>query len=308
MKTLPGKIVRSMSGFFDVDTHEGLIRCRMRGRLKKERKSADIAVVGDEVTISLNEDGSGSIESVASRRSQFSRRQPGPAGRWKEDVMVANLDTLIVVFAFGSPVFHPRMLDRFLVIAEHNQIAARIVANKVDLETEPGQRKSLELYAAIGYPLHFVSAANGTGIDRLRIAIQGQMSAFLGPSGTGKSSLMMALEPELSLRVGATSDAHGKGRHTTRTAELYPMREGGYLVDTPGIRELGTWNIPEESLADCFPDFRPFLGHCRFRNCVHQSEPGCEVREAVSAGDISPLRLDSYHRLLAGDEAELGGR
>ncbi len=301
---LEGKVIHARSGFFDVETTQGVVQCRLRGRLKKERQSADIAVVGDDVLISLGEDGTGALEEVRPRRSRFSRRQPGPSGRWKEDVMVANLDTLVAVFAFQSPTFHSRMLDRFLVIAEHNLIDAIIVANKVDLEQEPTMREELRVYREVGYPLHLVSAKYGRGIDPLRAAILGKTAAFAGPSGAGKSSLMMALEPALSLKVGETSEAHGKGKHTTRSAELHPLSGGGYLVDTPGIRELGTWELPPSELASCFPEIRPFLDGCRFRDCSHLKEPACAVRAAVERGEVSEARFDSYQRLFAGDDLE----
>lgn len=278
------------------------MQCRLRGRLKKVRQSADIAVVGDYVEISISGDGGACLESVESRRSLFSRRQPGPRGKWKEDVIVANLDTLIVVFACGAPVLNPRMLDRFLVIAEHQDIKALIVANKVDLDLDSATRELLRPYTSIGYEVHYTSALTGEGVDELREVLADQTSAFAGPSGVGKSSLMMTIEPSLDLRVAEVSKAHRKGRHTTRAAELHPLAAGGYLVDTPGIRELGTWALPETKLASCFREMQPHLGACRFGDCSHLNEPDCAVRTALANGEVSAERYESYARLFRGDD------
>lgn len=290
-------MLEAKAGFFDVETAEGLRVCKLRGRLKREKKRTDLCVVGDQVRLEATAPGEGVIEEVLPRRTVFSRRHPGQAHR--EDVLVANLDQLVVVMAFGDPPLRPRLLDRFLVVAEHNGVAARIVVNKSDQENAE-QRALVAPYAELGYPLHVVSAQTGAGMDGLREAFAGRISALTGPSGVGKSSLLNALAP-LGLRVAATSTAHGKGRHTTRVATLHPVAEG-WVADTPGIRELGTWALPEEELDRCFVEFQPFLGRCGFRNCRHRGEPGCAIAEAVEAGAISEARYASYRLLL--DEEE----
>jgi len=303
-KHLRGQVIKARSGFFDVQTSEGVIQCRMRGRLKKVRQSADIAVVGDWVNISISPDGGASLESVEARRTLFSRRQPGPRGKWKEDVIVANLDTLLIVFACKSPAFNPRMLDRFLVIAEHQQIEPIIIGNKIDLDEDGEVQRQFEAYASIGYAVHYTSVPAGIGIDSLKLRLADKTSAFAGASGVGKSSLMMAIEPSLELRVAEVSSSHSKGRHTTRAAELHPLAIGGYLVDTPGIREIGTWALPETELAFCFPEMRPHVGTCRFGDCSHLREPDCAIQSAVANGEITAERYESYARLFAGDDED----
>jgi ribosome biogenesis GTPase len=302
-----GTVLCARSGFADVETPEGVVRCRLRGRLKRTRKRSDLCVVGDAVRISVQHDGSGVVEEVLPRRARFSRRHPGPGGKWREDVLIANPDQLVCVFCFGEPVFNPRMLDRFLVIAEHNDIEAVIVANKVDVASEDA-RAAFERYAEIGYPLLHTSAEQGQGIDGLAEQLRGRLSAFAGPSGTGKSHLLNAVHPELELPVGHVSDAVGKGRHTTRVASLHPLPRGGYVADTPGIRELGTWRIPSESLAQGFVEFRPFAQQCPFGDCRHVREPGCAVRAASERGDIAPERYDSYLRILLEEERDGAAR
>lgn len=298
-----GTVLLATGGFFDVLTGQGVVRCRMRGRLKKERRKTDLCVIGDEVEVRVEEGGVGTLEEVLPRRSRFSRQQPGRGGaRFKEDVLVANLDQVVIVFSFGTPPLRPRMLDRFLVIAEHNHVEAVIVCNKVDAETGPETRDLLESYRALGYRVLYTSARTGAGIDALGALLEGRLSALTGPSGAGKSSLINAIHPELDLRVGGTSDAHGKGRHTTRVATLHPLPGGGFVADTPGIRELGAFEIPKGELASCFPEMRPFLGRCAFRSCEHIHEPGCEVMAAVDRGEISEARYDSYTRLHEDEE------
>lgn len=290
--------MRAQSGFFWVKTDAGVLECRLRGRLKKERQSADIAVIGDEVEVTPLQHNMGVIESVADRHSKFSRKQPGPRGAWKEDVMVANLDQVLVVFACARPQPHVRMIDRFLIVAEYNEIEPVIVANKVDLVGEPDAHELFAVYEQIGYRVHYVSARTGLGIDGLREQLDGRISVVSGPSGVGKSSLLNTLHPGLNLSTSNVSETLNKGRHTTTVAELIPLisQGGGYVADTPGIRELALWRIPSDELAWCFREMRPFLGHCDFNNCTHSHEPGCAVRAAVETGDVSPERYDSTLR------------
>jgi ribosome biogenesis GTPase len=300
-------VLRARSGFFTVTTASGTYECQLRGRLKRERQSEDLVVPGDEVTLmplgTATADGlaAGVIEAVAPRRSRFSRRQPGNRGAWKEDLLVANLDQLVVVFACADPVPHPRMIDRYLVIAEHNEIEAVVVANKVDLCGLDAARATFAEYERVGYRVLYASARTGEGVDALRHQLSGRMSLLSGPSGVGKSSLLNAIHPALQLATGEVSDAIHKGRHTTTLAELLPLdgAGGGHVVDSPGLRQIALWDIPADDLAWCYPDLRPFLGACRFADCSHGPEPGCAVSAAVTEGAVSPARLDSYRRLLA---------
>lgn len=295
---LAGTILRARSGFYTVETSQGLVECQLRGRIKKERRGTDLAVIGDRASVSLLTDTTGTIEHIEPRESRFSRRQPGPRGAWKEDVLVANLDQVLIVFACADPMPNPRLVDRFLVVAETNEIDAAIVVNKVDLCGSETARAEFRHYEELGYPMHYASALDGVGLDELRDTLQGRISVVTGPSGVGKSTLLNVLQPGLRLGTGAVSEALHRGRHTTTVAELLPLNDGGYVADTPGLRELALWETSPSELAWAFREFRPHLGGCAFNDCRHLDEPRCAVRAAVSSGQISPERHDSYRRML----------
>jgi ribosome biogenesis GTPase len=293
-----GLVVRSQSGHVYVQTGQGLVHCTVRGRLKRERKAkSDLAVVGDRVHLRV-EGGEGVIESVDPRHNRFARRQPGKRGAFKEDVLVANLDRLFAVFSCSVPRMNPRLVDRFLVVAELDRIVPVIVANKVD----EADGAAFAPYERLGYRVLYTSALRGDGIDLLKGELADRVSAFIGPSGVGKSSLLNAVEPGLGLAVGEVSSMLDKGRHTTRVAELHALSFGGWVADTPGIRELASFELPKAELDTCFPEMRPFLGECRFPNCSHDHEPGCAVRDACERGAIDAERYESYLRILKGEE------
>jgi ribosome biogenesis GTPase len=306
MSVTHGLVLRARSGFYTIETDEGdLLEARLRGRVKKDRQTSDLAVIGDRVEVERLPDGTGAIASVEPRRSRFSRRQPGPRGSWREDVMVANPDLVVVVFAVDRPPPNPRLIDRFLVVTEYNEVPALLVANKVDLGAEAA-RDIFGPYERIGYDVLYAGAKAGIGVEELRGRLAGRLSIVTGPSGVGKSTLLNALQPGLQLATGEVSSAEeGKGKHTTTHAELLPLEgaDGGYVADTPGIRELGLWEIPPSELAWCFPEFREHLGSCAFNDCSHLHEPRCGLRAAVGRGEISDERYDSYRRLLTGDLA-----
>lgn len=299
--TREGLVILQTGGFVDVDVAGETVRCRLRGRLKQAEASTDLCVIGDEVRISGAGDAA-VVEEVLPRRNRFSRAHPVLRGGRREDVLVANLDTVIVVVAATVPKPSPRLVDRFLVIAEHQGIDAAIVLTKMD---EPGAEESLALFAPhvrVGYPLIPTSIVTGQGMDALSALVAGRISTLVGPSGSGKSSLANVLVPGLAERVGETSAAHAKGKHTTRVATLHALLRGGHLADTPGIRELATFALPMEELDACYRELRPFLGGCKFRSCRHASEPGCAVRDAVARGEVDATRYESYLKLLRGDE------
>lgn len=302
-ETISGRVLRSQSGQLWVATERGVVHCTMRGRLKRERKArTDLAVIGDRVRVRVLEDLEGVIEEVEPRENRFARRQPGKRGAYKEDVLVANLDRIFAVFSCSRPPMNPRVLDRFLVVAELDHIPIAIVANKVDEVDRADADRRFGPYAELGYPVFYTSALDGTGIEALRAELRGRVSAFVGPSGVGKSSLLNAVEPGLGLAVGAVSESLDKGRHTTRVAQLHPLAGGGWVADTPGIREIASFQLPESELARCFPDLRPFLDQCRFPDCRHDREPECAVRQAAERGEVRPERYDSYLRILRGEE------
>ncbi|MEX2572398.1 MAG: ribosome small subunit-dependent GTPase A [Gemmatimonadota bacterium] len=299
---LNGIVLRSRGGIYEVETDEGVREAVLRGRVKREERVGDRVIVGDRVAIRLDPASDAwTIESVAERESALVRRAPGKAPRAK--AIVANIDRVVIVFAVASPAPHLRMLDRFLVLCESSGVDALIVANKVDLTTEPAALAIFDEYERIGYPVIRTSTSTGEGVAQLRKILCEGISALTGPSGVGKSSLLNEVQPGLGLRVGKVSEHVQKGRHTTVTAELIHLECGGYVADTPGLRELGLWGIDARELDLYFPEFEPFLGQCRYRNsCTHSHEPECAIRQAVEDGAVSATRYDSYLRLLRGDE------
>lgn len=300
---IPGLVTKAQSGFFTVQTAEfGPVICQIPGRLKKERQQSAIVAVGDRVAISFNEDGTGSIESVEERTSVLSRARPAPNLLRKlqtdrEQVLVANPDQVVLVFAAAQPDPSLRKLDRYLVITEMNQLPAVICINKTDLTGAEEAGELFKLYEQIGYPVIYTSAVTGEGIDELRDILRGKLSVLTGSSGVGKTSLLNAVQPELGLRVKEVSEATGKGMHTTRHTELIPLDDGGYVGDTPGIRGLALFDVEPEELDAYYREIAPLVTDCQFSNCTHRDEPNCAVRAAVEAGTVSAERYDSYLRL-----------
>ncbi len=276
-----GRIIKALSGFYYVDTPDGIVTCRGSGKLRHEKLSP---LVGDEVSIRLSGDGGGTVEAILPRRNQFAR----PA--------VANIDQLVIVASGVIPVTDPFLIDRMTASAQRKGCRSIICINKCDLDRADGL---YETYRKAGFETLRVSAETGEGIEELRAAMAGKLSAFTGNSGVGKSSLLRAIDPELNLAVGEVSAKLGRGRHTTRHVELFG-RDGTYIADTPGFSSLdadGAERIRKEELAAAFPDFQPYLGQCRFVGCSHTKEKGCAVLAACRAGDIAPSRHASYLRL-----------
>ncbi len=297
----PGLIVRAQSGFFSVQTDAGSLTCRLRGRLKQGPHQGDLAAVGDLVRVSRLPDGTGAIEAVEERRKALVRLDPRPQGLYQQ-VILANPDQAVFVFACTQPVPHLRMLDRFLVIAEKQGLPSVIVANKIDLVGKKRAREIFGFYPEIGYPVLYTSADTGAGVVELREHLTGKISALAGPSGVGKSSLLNAVQPGLGLAVREISSAFKKGRHATTVRQLFPLDRGGYVADLPGMRSLALWDTEPEELDGYFPELAPLVAECQFSDCAHKNEPGCAVRKAVDEGRIRPERYDSYLRLRAGEK------
>ncbi len=284
-----------------MQTGDGILVCKLRGRLKRGRKERDLAAIGDRVLVSRIDDGQGLIEAIGPRERMISRMAPIPSGEY-EQIIIANPDQIVLVFSCAEPSPRMRMLDRFLVISEMQSVPALIVANKTDLVTMGFARELFGHYADIGYSLIYSSVPNGKGITQLKEELIGKISALAGPSGAGKSSLLNAIQPGLGLTIQKVSQATGKGKHTTVASELFPLEGGGYVADTPGLKALALWDIEPEELDGYFPEISPIVAQCQFSDCTHLHEPGCAVKEAVKNGRIHPQRYDSYLRLRFGEE------
>lgn len=294
-----GPIIKAQSGFFWVETGEGVVVCQLRGKLKKGKAKGDIAALGDRVEISVLGDGTGVIEAVEARNKAIVRLDPRPQGEYQQ-VLLANPDQAVFVFACTNPAPRLKMLDRFLVIAEKQKIPAVIVANKIDLVDDP--QKIFGLYEPLGYRTIYTSIVTGAGLDELKTQLQGKVSALAGPSGVGKSSLLNALQPGLGLAVNEVSAAVNKGRHTTVTRQMFALDGGGYVADTPGWKSLALWDTEPEEMDAYFPELRDLVAKCQFSDCTHRHEPGCAVLAALKEGRIHPERYESYVRLRAGKE------
>ena len=276
-----GRILRSLSGFYDVQTDSGMVTCRGRGHL---RKGQEIPLTGDMVEITL-EQGKGMVEKILPRKNRFIR----PA--------VANIDALVVFASNVNPVTEPFLIDRVAAIAGEQEVPVYICVNKCDLDPATDL---VGIYRHAGFSVISASAVTGEGVEELRKLIDGKLTAFTGNTGVGKSSMLNALCPELALATGEVSEKLGRGRHTTRHVELYKLGEDTYVADTPGFSSFDTEQmdvILKENLQYAFPDFAPYLGQCQFHDCSHRAEPSCAIRQAVEMGKIEKTRYESYLRL-----------
>lgn len=275
------RIIKALSGFYYVQTEDGVVECRARGRFRRQDQSP---LVGDFVRITRQRD-KGVLEALLPRKNAFIR----PA--------VANIDQLVVLASCAIPVTEPFLIDRVLAIAQLQNVPALVIVNKDDLA--PAQPLA-EIYRRAGVPVLVTSAETGEGIEALREALAGKLSCLTGNSGVGKSSLLNRTCPQLQLPVGEVSEKLGRGRHTTRHIELYSLGSNTFVADTPGFSAFDTERmelVHKEQLQYAFPEFAPYLGHCQFPDCAHRKEPGCAVRKALAEGKIGQTRYSSYERL-----------
>lgn len=301
-----GIVIKAHGGVYDVQIAGQLCHCSLRHHIieadrrerseTKELPYVDLVSVGDRVQISRSGSkvDTGYIEEILPRETQFGRTRVNKLPQ----VIVANLDLLLVIFAARNPQLKLRMLDRFLVTAEASGMLPVICINKIDLVQLEKLKAQMALYEGIGYSVIYTSIVTGAGIDEMRTVMKDRISAIVGSSGVGKSSLLNEIQPGLQLRVGDVDERMHKGQHTTTEVSLLPLHFGGFVADTPGIRTLGLFEIDDEQGLDIyFPEMRPYIPECKFAACTHQHEPGCAVKTAVESGEISELRYDSYLRI-----------
>lgn len=287
-----GLITKALSGYYYVQDGETLVQCRARGIFKKRGESP---LVGDRVGYSLTDNGEGTVERIEPRDSELVRPP------------IANADLAVLVFSVVRPELSLTLLDKFLVHVEHARLNALLVFTKLDRipDGQEGDRiradveSARKLYESLGYEVLLTSAHQGDGIEALRRALAGHINVFAGQSGVGKSSLLNALVPGLSLETNEISDKLGRGKHTTRHVELVAMENGGYVADTPGFSQLDFAELGIEQIGSCFREFRELSDGCKFRGCTHTHEPSCAVLEAKAQGRVAESRYDNYAAFMA---------
>ena len=312
-ENLLGQVIREERGHFYIRAGAETYLCSIRSKLRKQliypesdsglrgarsvRGIRDLGpvAVGDLVSITVGQGGKGAIDERLPRKTVLARRASGQ--RPIRQVVVANADQLLAVFAVVEPTFESKLADRLLAAAEHADLPAVICINKTDLVPEPDFRSLGAIYETIGYTVLYTSALEGTGIEGLRAALQDKLTVLAGPSGSGKSSLLNGIQPGLGLRIKEISAATGKGTHATTSIRMFGLDFGGSVVDTPGIRYLDPWEVHDDELPELFPEMRPYIGKCRFSTCAHVEEPGCVISQAADDGSISSSRYESYREL-----------
>lgn len=309
-KIILGRIVKIESKDYYVKGENGIIRCSLRGKFKKELQlkrdkltTLDFAVIGDFVNYTFLDNNSGVIENIEKRENYLSRKAIKAKGSLKrgerfEQIIASNLDNIFIVTSVEQPSFNNRFLDRVIVASESSGINAIIVINKIDLDERNLSVKWEQLYTEIGYKVFVISAAESFGINSVKDALDGKTNLFWGQSGVGKSTLLNKMFPTLEFKVGKISDYSQKGKHTTVTGELREIGKHTFIIDTPGIREIDPYGIKKEDLSHYFTEFKPYMEECKFNTCIHQHEPGCAVFDAVENLKISVERYESYLNLL----------
>jgi len=308
-----GRVIRARTGFYDVQHGDIVLRCTLRGTLKRRRRSetgrriyADPVAVGDKVIFTQLDAEEGVVAEILPRETKFSRQYAGNQGDI-EQVIVANANQIVVVNSTRMPPLNFRTLDRFLILTKAGDMEAVICLNKMDLVDAAVREEfttTFTNYEKLGYQVLYTSTHKPESLDALRHILQDQFSVIVGASGVGKSSLLNAIQPDLGLRTGEVGLKTEKGRHTTTLVELFPLEIGGDVADTPGIREVGLWGVDTDNLEYYFPEMEPYLGTCKFNDCAHVAEPDCAIQDAVETGEIHAERYRSYVVLRTGETTD----
>jgi ribosome biogenesis GTPase / thiamine phosphate phosphatase len=296
---LRGRIVEVSTALCRVSVDGRMLVCAVRGSLSAfETGDTNVVAVGDWVAVREAGDGQGVVEEVLPRRSEIVR--PDPMRRHLRHVVAANVDQMLVIAAWKAPRFWPELVDRYLIAAERSHVTPVLCVNKVDLASSPAEMDAvLNAYRDLGYRVLLTSALRGDGVVAVRDLLAGQVTVLVGLSGVGKSALLSAMHPGLDLRIGAVNERRGQGRHTTTQATMVAVGDGGWVVDTAGIREFGLVGLRQDDLAAHYPEIAAAAPRCRFADCRHEREPGCAVLVAVAAGTVTAMRLDSFLKIRA---------
>jgi ribosome biogenesis GTPase len=295
--TTKGIVVAAKGRLFIIETESGdRISCDVRGNVKKDSDKTTPVAVGDDVVISFTHDGGGIIEEVGTRRTAFFRPQMEVKG--VRQVIAANLDYLAVVGSIKTPPLKDALIDRFLIAGQMGNLKPCVIINKIDLEKDDEHKNVIDAYAAVGFPTFAVSAASGSGMGALREFLKDRRTLFAGLSGVGKSTILNALIPGISQKTDGVSQYSNKGKHTTTNIELFPLPDGGYIIDSPGIKVMRFSELTDEELQDYYPEFDQYRESCRFQPCSHNKEPNCGVKTALERGEISRFRYENYVTIL----------
>lgn len=293
-----GTVVEVSTGLCRVSLGQRVLLCSLRNTLRTPHSGfSNVVAAGDAVLVSSNGHDRGLVEAVLPRRSALAR--PDSFHPHLQQVIVANVDQVLIVAAWREPAFWPELADRYLIAAARHNLTPILCINKIDLAAEPTALAAVEhAYEQAGCRVILTSATTGSGLAELHGMLQGQTTALAGLSGVGKSSLLRAVEPGLNLKVSEVSSRRHEGRHTTTQVALHPLRDGGFVADTPGIREFGLSGLRRADLARCYPEIVAEAGACAYANCTHTREPGCAVKRAVRGGSLSAMRYESYRKIL----------